>query len=246
MRNALTTIATRAALVLAMASPLGAHAGLVTGSWDPEFGDDLPDLSWSATGEFFVPDACIAGPDGVRVLIGACAGTTVVSASLTLFNTVPDPLAPWLNIPYTESINFLIPLAVRVVDGQVHAVSTTTSTTTSYPYVTSSLGNGFSISFGLDRPTLTCVACNGGIHDVESSADGLTQVLTTFNNNGTAKLVDPASGRPLGVLLDRNGVLVRQVTTQFPNGTPVPEPGSLPLVLGALVSAVWLRRRNAR
>jgi PEP-CTERM motif len=276
MHNALTSIANRAALVLALACPLGANAGLVTGSWDPPFGSFLPGLSYQVRAEFFVPDACSTQADNTYANAGLCAGSTVVSARLRLFDGAADPgnflessansfsfdMVPGVTPPTNGAFGVG---QVRVQNGQVVGVAAGQmiggSVTPVSPVgaifagvVPSALGNTFGLHFTEFGPVVTCFVCVGvggsanplNPNVLAGTAD-LTQVLTTFNNNGTARLVDPTSGRPLGVLLDSNGEFVRQVVTQFPDGTPVPEPGSLLLVLGALAAAAaCLRRRNTR
>ena len=256
MRHALTTIATRAALVLAMASPLGAHAGLVTGNWDPEFGAPFSQLSWAIRAEFSVPEACIDLGDGDHsVGLTACAASVVNYARLRLFDKDLDDPNDFYGSTLTSAIEdfsnvgtLLAVTSVRVLDGLVIGVATTTNTNgflgIGYPYVPAALGNTFGLGFDLDGPNVICVACSstGFTFDndnIVAPRGALEQVITTFNDNGTGKLVD-ARGNAIGVRLNGRGEVIGLT------GTPVPEPGSLPLVLGALASAVWLRRRNAR
>lgn len=267
MTNALSAIARRAALVAALASPFTAHAGLVTGNWDPLFGPFLPGLSYQVRAQFFVPDACSTQGDGTFSAVGLCAGATVMSANLRLFDGLADP-NNFLQIS-ANSFNFnmvpgIAPPAdgafgvsqVRVLGGQVVGVAAgqmiSGSVTAVSPVgaifvgiVPSALNNTFGLHFTAFGPVVTCFDCSntgsGAIPanpDVVAGTAGLTQVLTTFNDNGAARLAD-ASGRAIGVRLDDTGRVVGLT------GTPVPEPGSLPLVLGALASAVWLRRRSA-
>lgn len=256
MHNALTTIATRAALVLALVSPLSANAGLVTGSWDPQFGAPLPNLSWAIRAEFSVPDTCIALGNGDHAAsLPTCSASVVNFAKLRLFDTVLDATTGFFDSTPTSAIEnfmnvgtFLTVTAVRVLDGQVIGVSTTTNTNSGlgigYPYVPAALNNTFGLGFDLDGPNVICMACSSTGYtpdndDIISQRTNLEQVLTSFNDNGSAKLKD-ANGRAIGVRLDQRGAFVGLT------GTPVPEPGSLPLVLGALASAAWLRRRQAR
>jgi len=256
MHNALTSIASRAAVVLALASPFGAHAGLVTGAWDPAFGTPMPDLSWAIRAEFAVPDTCIALGNGDHLVSDpSCTGSTVSSARLRLFDTVLDAGTDFDDSTLTSFIEdfsnvgtFLSVTAVRVLNGLVIGVATTTNTSgglgIGYPYVPAALSNTFGLGFDLDGPNVICVACSAtgytpGNPDVVAPRTELEQVLTTLNNNRTGKLVD-ASGNAIGVRLDGRGQVLGLT------GTPVPEPGSLPLVLGALASAAWLRRRSTR
>ena len=256
MHNALTAIATRAALVLAMASPLGAHAGLVTGNWDPQFGPPLPNLSWAIRAEFSVPQACIDLGNGDHSAgLPQCTGSVVNYARLRLFDTTADAGSDFYDLTPTSFVEdffsvgtSLAVTGVRVLNGLVIGVATTTNTSggtgIGYPYVPAALGNNFGLGFALDGPNVICVACgSGGFNlanlDIVAPRGALEQVITTFNDNGTGKLVD-ARGNAIGVRLNGRGEVIGLT------GTPVPEPGSLPLVLGALASAVWLRRRNAR
>ena len=73
---------------LLMATPIGARAGLISGSWDPSFGPALPGLNWAVRAQFFVPDACTAQGDGVYFTnAGLCAGSSTLSFYLRLYNS---------------------------------------------------------------------------------------------------------------------------------------------------------------
>ena len=83
-----------AALVLALAAQGAAHAGLVTGDWDPLFGAPLNNMSWQVKAEVLVPDACTNQPDGVysTAAAGPCNGANpatfkVLAVWLRLFDT---------------------------------------------------------------------------------------------------------------------------------------------------------------
>jgi hypothetical protein len=83
------------ALVLGAAATFGgtgsAHAAIYTGNWDPAYGGIFPDLGWSASAVFNVPDACLAGGDGNNIPIsGDCAGFDVLSAEVSFYD-VADP-----------------------------------------------------------------------------------------------------------------------------------------------------------
>ena len=269
MKNPSKTVATHAALVLALAGPLGAQAGLVTGNWDPAFGPFLPGLSYQVQAVWDVPDACrqLLG-DGIFSTVGGpCSGATVVSAKLRLYDTgLGDPTD--FNQNNANSFNFeMNPLnppvggafgitQVRVLSQQVLGVDAgqfsnlpalTSPTSANFTgVVANALNNSFGLHFGVNGPVVTCFDCSnlgGGPvpdnPDILAGTAGLTQVLTTFTDRGRPALVDD-NGNTLGVLLDENGVFVRQVVTT----TAVPEPGSLALVLAALGSAAWLRRRR--
>jgi len=75
-----------------------AHAGLVTGNWDPQFGPDLPNLSYQVRVEALVPNACSNQVDGIYSTVGgACdnsnpADSKFLGVWLRLFNTgLADP-----------------------------------------------------------------------------------------------------------------------------------------------------------
>lgn len=81
-----------AALSAAWLLQAPAQAGLVTGSWDPEFGAALPGLSWAVHAELLVPDAC-TNLGGTQAIApgGPCGGATVRGVFLRLFDTSFTP-----------------------------------------------------------------------------------------------------------------------------------------------------------
>lgn len=79
-----------AALSLGLLLQVPAQAGLITGSWDPEFGSALPGLSWSAYAELTASDACTAAVGNQTVGTGTggpCADAKVNAVFLQLYNT---------------------------------------------------------------------------------------------------------------------------------------------------------------
>ena len=80
-----------AAVAIGLFGALGAvstaNAAVYRGSWDPDFGAPFPDLGWSATALFNVPDACLGLGDGAHLLPGTCPGFAVLSAELDFSNT---------------------------------------------------------------------------------------------------------------------------------------------------------------
>ena len=78
-----------AALSLGLLLQAPAHAGLISGSWDPEFGDPLSGLSWAAYAEVLVPDNDCTNLAGAQsVTTGACAGAKLQAVFLRLYNTI--------------------------------------------------------------------------------------------------------------------------------------------------------------
>ena len=83
------------ALLLGAAATLGgagsAQAAIYTGNWDPAYGGIFPDLGWSATAVFNVPNSCLALGTGTNIPVtGACAGFDVLSATVSFYD-VADP-----------------------------------------------------------------------------------------------------------------------------------------------------------
>ena len=82
-------------LLLSAAAALGsagsAHAATYTGNWDPAYGGIFPELGWSASALFEVPEPCLAIGTGNNIPIsGPCAGFDVLSAEVSFYN-VADP-----------------------------------------------------------------------------------------------------------------------------------------------------------
>lgn len=269
MKNPLTAIAARSALVAALASPFAAQAGLVTGNWDPLFGSSLPGLSYQVKAEFFVPDACSAqGPGIFSVSSVACAGATVVSARLRLFDPGSDPN----DFFQTDSDSYWFDLAapnnygvaeIRVQNQVVVGVSaglaanlaanppalTPPSAAIFTGVVATALGNSFGLHFTVNGPVVTCFQCvlPGGVPNTDNpnvlaGTTGLTQFLVTFDDNQRPKAGTDARGNPIGAVLDSNGNFLRLGTD--PN--LVPEPGSLGMALAALLALGTVGQRRRR
>lgn len=80
-----------AALVIGAAALFGttsARAIQYVGEWDPAYGGMFPNLGWSASALFDVPDACLAlgNARGVPVAAGPCSGFSVLSAELRFYD----------------------------------------------------------------------------------------------------------------------------------------------------------------
>ena len=73
------------AATLACAALLGsigsAQGAVYVGRWDPNYGAPFPDLNWSGTSLYFIPDACLAGVTNGLV---TCAGMTAGAANVVL------------------------------------------------------------------------------------------------------------------------------------------------------------------
>ncbi len=83
-------LAALSATLLLLQAP--AQAGLISGSWDPEFGAALPGLSWAVHAEVLVPNNDCTNLVGSQAISGDCAGATVQAVFLRLYNTgLPAP-----------------------------------------------------------------------------------------------------------------------------------------------------------
>jgi hypothetical protein len=230
----------RIVLAIGVGSLGSAHAGLVSGSWDPLFGAPLANLSWSGQAQFLVPDTCSALADGsYSVLNPACAGSAVNFAVVKFFDKDTDPTG-------TQSIDFkplgLVATDVKVYNHQIAAVVTNLVIGANPSGAPAAQGNLFGLQFSLSSPALVCVFCsptgpniNNG--NVIASVDGMEQIFTSYYDNGAPKLVD-SNGNPVGIKLNGMGEFQGYTTT------PVPEPASWALMLGGLLTFSMLRRRR--
>ena len=259
----------RAALLLGIGCmvPLGAQAGLVSGTWDPAFGPYLPGLSWSASFKMQIPNTCSNQADGDYATIGDCALTTgyVEQLRLYLFNTGDTPLGYFELGSYGWNVG-----SVRVKNGQIVGVNTGASPVFELTYSfdgtdyfsnpSSAKGNTFDLSFNLNGAKLTCLHCvntfsnqpppgtNYDLPNIDSSPVDVKQFLITYTDNvGFVPKFTDSSGQALGARLDGNGGYLGQSTSiSAPLVGTVPEPGGLPLVLTAvLTGAAALRRRRS-
>jgi PEP-CTERM motif len=78
------------AVLLGAAATFGtvgsAQAAIYTGNWDPAYGGIFPQLGWSATATFDVPNGCLAVDVSNAPISGACAGFDVLSASVNFYD----------------------------------------------------------------------------------------------------------------------------------------------------------------
>lgn len=262
--SAFTTVRPALAGAAAALLALPGHAGVISGEWDPLFGPFLPNLAYQVRAEFEVPQSCSALADGTYAITDpACAGATVLFAKVRLYDvTIDDPFdfetgggtiydydsfGPGMNVT-----------AIRVLNNLIVGVATDTPlVVASFGGVAPAVDNVFTFSFSTTGPLLTCFACDAtagypagfinGNPNVPAGISGLSQVLTTYLDDGRPKLTD-GEGAPLGALLDENGNFLRLVaTTPRSNPNPVPEPGALGLALTALglMAGVAAGRRRA-
>ena len=189
-----------AALTLTVLTQGAAHAGLVTGNWDPQFGSFLPGLSWQVRAELLIPDACSNQADGIYSTgSGACqiTGNPFVNVWLRLFDTgladpadffgpggsSPNHSAYWVLIAGYSAVS-----NVRIASGQVVGfdAGTTTSAQTvvcvNYNFTlnicnvplesfpSAAGGNIFQLTFDTDGPDLACLSCRQNISDAPGNS----------------------------------------------------------------------------
>lgn len=74
------------ALLGAIAGVGSAQAAVYTGKWDPAYGAPFASLGWQASASFDVPASCLGQADGSYGATGACAGFSVLSATLEFYD----------------------------------------------------------------------------------------------------------------------------------------------------------------
>lgn len=117
----------RAASVGAAISVFGALAGVgsaqaavYSGSWDPAYGPVFPHLGWKASASFDVPTSCLGQSNGSYAATGACAGFSVLSAQLYLYDVAaPGTILESFNLNTNVFVNGL-----EISGGQLVGIDT--------------------------------------------------------------------------------------------------------------------------
>ncbi len=106
------------AALLGVAGP--AQAKTYGGSFTPPFGGAFPDLEWSGSGTFFIPDACEAQPTGWYANSGGTCGGMTISNGQLVFSSISSAHAD-------ETFSFpSAPVVNMYVDGgSLHGVEST-------------------------------------------------------------------------------------------------------------------------
>jgi MYXO-CTERM domain-containing protein len=173
-----------AALALSALPFASAQAGLVTGNWDPAFGNFLPGLNWQVRAELLVPNACMAQADGIYNT-GSCASAnvTVQNVWLRLFDqgladpndffTVvggnPDPLTSPVHSTYFAFGGGFNVTNVRIESGQavgfdINLVGIAQSAVSylgnPFSFPVNARANEFRLDLTTNGPVLTCLKCD--------------------------------------------------------------------------------------
>lgn len=227
-----------------------AHAGLVTGNYDPPFGPSLPDLSYKGSYSYAVADGCAGNGSGQKWLISCGTPTISVAMSLTLFRT-NDP---------SDSItkNFTMQaFALELLNGFAvgfYALPTPVMTDFIGPAYTG--GKGFSLTYwglaprlySFDPCTPSGWSCPlGWTNPTLAELGGFESTIYHSDDQGNGKLGKDANGDDIGYLVSFNGNRSFSIEPTS-SAAVVPEPQGLALTLAglaALVLANCRRRRKA-
>ena len=216
-RNALA--ASAVGIVAVVAAP-SAQAALYAGEWDPAYGGIFPNLGWSASALFDVPTSCLGlgTANDVPVTAGPCAGFTVLSAEVQLYN-VADPTA--ILGTYALNTNVIV-TGIDIAAGALSGVDTGF-----FNYIVPSLGiagNGnYSFSLLLYGGTLAQLAYANPI----ATSPGCAFLPVPGATCGIS--ANPAQGRFTAVT------------------APIPEPETWALMLAGLAGLAHVgSRRRAR
>jgi hypothetical protein len=110
------------ALVLALVGLGSAQAAVYSGRWDPAYGGTFASLGWEASALFNVPDTCLAlgNSGGIIAPTGSCAGFSVLSAQIGLYN-IAAPGTILESFALSTDVNVT---GIRIAGGQLTGVDT--------------------------------------------------------------------------------------------------------------------------
>lgn len=237
-----------------------AHSAVYTGSWDPSYGSPFPNLGWKGEATFYIPDACLLSPDGWINNGAACSSgvMAITSGHVDLYNVTSG--TEFAHFGFNSSFSSVTQM--EVTGGDLSGVKG--GFLIPWNPDLSSLGYGKDTYFWLafdGGPAMFHVTCedrklgglkNGGsgVLPFPSTTANRGQVKGWVNSNYDGQCGSEveswgwnSNGQPGGaagpLLWSTAGGLIRT------DGTNIPEPASLVLVLSAL-GAGWVVRRRRR
>lgn len=234
------------ALGMAFGGLVSAQAGVVVTDIDPIFGPTLPGLSWSASLSFNLPDSCLQG-GSVGHYIQSVTGCGIGPATGSL--TLTD-----MNLGYSETHTFSSNgiSSVEVLNGFVVGWNGLMTIWQPSSALLAADGNFFAFRFASRFeatpfiPQLVCLSLSC-LPDLVSSYEGFHQLVFNQFDDGSNKLGLDGNGLPIGyevgLKTNPDGSLERVFSLAV---NSVPEPASLALVLGALLTGAWVRQRKQR
>ena len=196
-----------------------AQAAVYAGTWDPAYGSIFPSLGWGATATFDVPDSCLAS-DGVKLLVGSCAGFSVLTAQVTFYNFATDPNPA--TSPVLESFNLntsVIVNGITVAGGQLSGV-----------------GTGYFDDF----------VPSGGSASIAGGGDYAFSLILLGDNKAQLIYATPASASPdcAFVPVERTQCGISQQAAVGTFTAVVPEPQTYALLLTGLAAVGFAARRR--